>query len=111
MRVLLDECLPRKLKDDVRADFVRTVPEIGWASIENGASLPLAEAEFDIFLTRDRNLEYQQNLQAFDLAVIILIARSNDIDDLRPLMNATNEAIQTILPQEVRYIRGSASMS
>jgi hypothetical protein len=62
MRVLLDECHPRKLKFDVRADFVRTVPEMGWASIENGALLRLAESGFDVFLTRDRNLEYQQNL-------------------------------------------------
>jgi hypothetical protein len=54
MRVLLDECLPRKLKQNVRADFVRTVPEMGWASIENGALLRLAEPEFDVFLTRDR---------------------------------------------------------
>lgn len=50
MKVLLDECLPRKLKHDVRADFVRTVPEMGWASIENGALLRLAETEFDVFL-------------------------------------------------------------
>ena len=105
MRVLLDECLPRRLKHEVRADFVRTVPEVGWASIENGALLRLAEVEFDIFLTRDRNLEYQQNLQDIDLAVIVLIARSNDIDDLKPLMNATNDAIQNIQSHEVRYIR------
>jgi hypothetical protein len=78
---------------------------MGWASIENGALLGLAEVEFDAFLTRDRNLEYQQNLQAFDLAVIVLIARSNNIDDLRPSMAATNDAIQTIRPKEVRYIR------
>jgi hypothetical protein len=51
MRVLLDESLPRKLKHDVRADLVRTVPEMGWASIENGALLRLAETEFDVFLT------------------------------------------------------------
>lgn len=104
MRVLLDECLPRKLKHDVRADFVRTVPEMEWASIENGALLRLAESEFDVFLTRDRNLEYQQNLKNFDLAVIVLLARSNNIDDLRPLMPAANAAIQIIRPHEVKYV-------
>ncbi|MGZ8845968.1 MAG: hypothetical protein ACXW3C_05845 [Pyrinomonadaceae bacterium] len=57
MRVLLDESLPRKLKHDVQADLVRTVPEMGWASIENGSLLKLAETEFDVFLTRDRNLQ------------------------------------------------------
>ena len=105
MRVLLDECLPRKLKHEIRAEFVRTVPEMGWASIENGALLRLAEVEFDIFLTHDRNLEHQQNLQTFDLAVIVLVAPSNDIDDLRPLMPATNQAIKTIRSREVKYIR------
>src|SRR6266576_5213659 len=104
MRVLLDECLPRKLKHDIRADFVRTVPEMGWASIENGRLLRLAEVEFDVFVTRVRNLAYQQNLQLFDLAVIVLVAPSNDIDDLRPLMNATNETIPGMHPHEVKYI-------
>jgi hypothetical protein len=109
MRVLLDECLPRKLKYDVRADLVRTVPEMGWASIENGALLRLAETAFDVFLTRDRNLEYQQNLAAFDLAVIVLVAPTNDIEDLRPLMKAANEVIESIRPTEVRYVGGLAS--
>ena len=104
MKVLLDECLPRKLKHDLRADFVRTAPEMGWASIENGALLRLAEREFDVFLTRDRNLEYQQNLAAFDLAVMVLVAPTNDIDDLRPLMDAANEALSSVKPTEVRYI-------
>lgn len=104
MRVLLDECLPRKLKHDVRADLVRTVPEMGWASFENGELLRLAESEFDVFLTRDRNLEYQQNLATLDLAVIVLVAPTNDIEDLRPLMDATNEAILTIKPTEVKYV-------
>ena len=97
MRVLLDECLPRKLKHDIQAEFVATVPEMGWASVENGTLLRLAEYEFDVFLTRDRNLEYQQNLRNFDLAVIVLVAGSNDIDDLRPLRPA-------VRPHEVKYI-------
>ena len=104
MRVLLDECLPRKLKHNVRADFVRTVPEMGWASIENGALLRLAEAEFDVFLTRDRNLEYQQNLAAFDLEVIVPVAATNDIEDLRPSMDAVNETILRIKPTEIKYV-------
>jgi len=77
---------------------------VGWASIENGALLRLAEPEFDVFLTRDRNLEYQQNLAAFDLAVIVLVAPTNDIEDLRPLMEAVNETIMGIKPAEVEYV-------
>lgn len=104
MRVLLDECLPRKLKHYVRADFVSTVPEMGWASIENGSLLRLAEPDFDVFLTRDRNLEYQQNLATLDLAVIVLVAPTNDIEDLKPLMDAVNETIVRIKPAQVKYI-------
>jgi hypothetical protein len=104
MRVLLDECLPRKLKHEVRADLVKTVPEMGWASFENGALLRLAETEFDVFLTRDGNLEYQQNLASFDIAVVVLVAPTNDIEDLRPLMVAANETIESIQRSEVRYV-------
>jgi hypothetical protein len=77
---------------------------MGWASIENGVLLRLAEPEFDVFLTRDRNLEYQQNLTAFDLAVIVLVAPTNDIEDLRPLMDEVNEIILRIKPTEVKYV-------
>ncbi|HEV2763249.1 MAG TPA: DUF5615 family PIN-like protein [Pyrinomonadaceae bacterium] len=105
MRVLLDECLPKKLKREVEADVVRTVPEAGWAGTKNGALLRLAEREFDVFLTNDQNLEQQQNLQQFDLAIIVLVAFTNDIEDLKPLMPATNEAIKTIGPRQIRYIK------
>ena len=75
MRVLLDECLPRKLKREVQASVVKTVPEMGWASTKNGTLLRLAEKDFDIFLNNDQNLEYQQNLKLFDLAIIVLVER------------------------------------
>jgi len=77
---------------------------MGWASIENGALLRLAESGFDVFLTRDRNLEYQQNLTTFDLAVIVMVAATNDINDLRPLMDAVNATILTIKPTGVSYV-------
>jgi len=77
---------------------------MGWASIENGTLLRLAESQFDVVLTRDRNLEYQQNLTTFDLAVIVMVAATNDINDLRPLMDAVNATILTIKPTEVSYV-------
>lgn len=58
---------------------------MGWASKTNGELLALAAAEFDVFLTTDRNLSYQQDISAFDIAVVVLVARSNSIEDLRPL--------------------------
>jgi hypothetical protein len=104
MKVLLDECLPKKLKREVNGDIVKTVPEMGWASKQNGVLLRLAEQGFDVLLTNDQNLEYQQNLKNFNLAVIVLVAYTNDIADLKPLMPAANEALKTIRVGEIVYI-------
>ncbi len=104
MKVLLDECLPKKLKHEVEADFVQTVPEAGWASKKNGELLRLAEANFDVLLTGDQNIEHQQNLRKLDLAFIILVAPTNDITDLKLLMPAANEALNTIEAGEIEYI-------
>ncbi len=95
MRVLLDECLPRRLKRELGGHQVRTAPEMGWASKTNGELLVLAAAQFDVFLTSDRNLSYQQNVAAFDIAVVVLVARSNRIDDVRPLVPRILEALST----------------
>jgi predicted nuclease of predicted toxin-antitoxin system len=95
VRVLLDECLPRRLKRELLGHDVRTAPEMGWASKTNGELLALAAADFDVFLTSDRNLSYQQNVAAFDVAVIVLVARSNRMDDLRPLVPRILEALVT----------------
>jgi hypothetical protein len=86
VRVLLDECVPRRLKQELVGHDVKTAPEMGWASKKNGELLALAAVEFDIFLTSDRNLSHQQNLSAFNIAVIVLVAQSNRIDDLRVLV-------------------------
>jgi len=75
---------------------------------KNGSPLRLVEKEFDIFLTNDQNLERQQNLERFDLAVVVLVAFTNDIEDLRPLMPAANEAIRAIGSREIRYIRAAS---
>ncbi len=104
MKVLLDECLPKKLKREVEADFVQTVPEAGWASKKNSELLRLAEADFDVLLTNDQNMEHQQNLSKFNLAFVVLVASTNDIEDLKPLMPAVNEALKTIKAGEIEYI-------
>ena len=108
MKVLLDECLPKKLKREVEADEVKTVPEMGWAGKKNGELLRLAEEEFDVLLTNDQNLEHQQNLKRFDLAFIVLAAGTNDIDDLKPLMPRANKAMRIILPGEIEYVRAES---
>jgi hypothetical protein len=104
MKVLLEECLPKKLKRDVVADFVQTVPEAGWASKKNGELLRLAEVGFDALPTNDQNIEHQENLKQFDLAIVVLVAPTNDIADLKPLMPAINEVLKTIKPGEIAYV-------
>ena len=85
MRVLLDECLPRRLKRELVGHDAKTAPEMGWASKRNGELLALATGQFDVFLTADRNLSYQQDVSSFDIAIVVLVARSNRFEDLRPL--------------------------
>jgi hypothetical protein len=84
MRILLDESLPRRLSGELAGHSVRTVSEVGWSSVENGELLRRAADQFDVFLTADQNLQFQQNLGALPLAVIALAARTNKLEDLRP---------------------------
>jgi hypothetical protein len=86
VRILLDECLPKRLKRDLAGHDARTVPEMGWASKRNGELMGLAEVDFDVFLTVDRNLSFQQNVGQFKLAVVVLIAKGNRHSDLQPLV-------------------------
>ncbi len=85
MRLLLDECIDRRLSRELTAHEVITVPQMGWAGIKDGQLLTLAETEFDVFITVDRNLSFQQNLSQFNIAVIVLQASSNRLTDLKPL--------------------------
>jgi hypothetical protein len=96
MKLLLDECIDRKLAREFIGYEVKTVPQMGWAGVKNGQLLTLAEAEFDIFITVDRNLSFQQNLPQFDIAVIILQATSNRLADLKPLVPKVLTILDTV---------------
>jgi len=85
---------------------VKTAPEMGWASKRNGELLALAAGEFDVFLTADRNLSYQQDVSAFDIAVVVLAARSNRLDDFRPLIGRLLEVLPTVEPRTVTVVGG-----
>ena len=80
-------------------------PEMGWAGKRNGELLHLAEREFDVFLTVDQKLQHQQNLSAFNIAVIVLIAASNTLAELRPLMPKVVESLSTAKRGEALVIR------
>lgn len=104
MRILLDECVDRRLSKHLQAFFVRTVPEMGWATIKNGALLKLAERDFDIFMTVDRNLAFQQTIPNFSLAVIVLVARTNRLVDLMPLVPRLCEMVPLAPKGEVTTV-------
>jgi predicted nuclease of predicted toxin-antitoxin system len=101
MRVLLDESLPRQLRRVLAGHEVSTVPEAGWAGEKNGELLRLAEPQFDVFVTMDRRLPFQQNLSGLRLAIVILIARTNDIADLLPLASDLQAAVDDAEPGAV----------
>ena len=108
MKILLDECVPRRLKRELAGHEVFTVPEAGWASITNGRLLRLAEEQFDAFVTVDRGIRYQQNLSAFNIAVIVIIVKHNKFEFLEPLVPALMEAFEATQAGEIAYI-GSRS--
>jgi hypothetical protein len=96
VRVLLDECVPRRLKRELVGHDAWTAPEMGWATKRNSELLRLAVgADFDVFLTVDRKLEHQQDLSTFDIAVLVLLAKSNTVAHLRPLMPQVLELLPT----------------
>ena len=101
MRVLLDECLPKRLKQSIAGHEVVTVPEAGWAGKDNGELLTLATGRFDVFLTVDQNLAAQQDPGRAGLAVIVLRARTNRPQDLEPLIPSLRQALESIRPGEV----------
>ena len=106
MRVLLDECVPRSLRAELPGHEVKTVAEAGWAGVKNGGLLQLAATRFDVLLTVDRKLEYQQNFSGLTIAVIVVETPSNDIAVLRPLMSAVRETLPKAKPGTVTHIRG-----
>jgi hypothetical protein len=101
MRILLDESLPRKLATELVGHNTQTVQDCGCAGFKNGALLRAAAAEFDVLLTGDRNLEFQQNVGNLAIAVIVLQAADNRIDTLRPLLPQVMEALNTIQPRQL----------
>lgn len=105
MRVLVDEQLPRQLARHLSGHDVRTVQQQAWAGLKNGALLTEAErAGFEVLLTGDRNLEYQQNLRNRRIGVVVLAAPSNALEDLLPLLPEVLLAIGRVQQGEVRRV-------
>lgn len=98
MRILIDACLPVALKENVSAmgHECQTVRRAGFGSKKNGELLTLAEGRWDVPLTSDRNIKYQQNMTGRSVSILILCAKSNRMKDLLPLMPAFAQALLSI---------------
>ena len=91
--MLLDECVDWRLSRAITGHEVKTARQMGWTTIKNGELLALAAREFDVFVTVDRNLSFQQNLSGLPIGVIVLRARSNRLADLMGLVPGLLDAI------------------
>ena len=98
MKILIDECLPAALTENLAAlgHECQTVRQAGFGSKKNGELLRLAEGQWDVLLTSDRNIKHQQNMTGRSISIVILCAKSNRMKDLLPLMPACAQALLTI---------------
>ncbi len=106
MRLLLDECVPKRLKRELPEHEVKTVQDMRWAGIKNGALLKLADGQFDAFLTVDQGIEYHQNLSGLRICIVVMVAASNDVDDVRPLLSGVEQALAGLRAGEVMRVVG-----
>jgi hypothetical protein len=106
MRILLDESLPKELQSELSGHEVRTIQEQGWSSLKNGDLLSRGAAQFDAFLTADQNLQYQQNLSTLPLSVVVLVAKTNRIQDLRPLILQLQVVLSTLARRTLVRVGG-----
>lgn len=104
MRVLLDECIDWRLVRDLTGHDVKTVRYMGWAETVNGALLRLAEERFDVLVTTDKNLSFQQNVPRFTLGIVVLRARSARLRHLRELVPMLLQVLPEVRAGEVRTI-------
>jgi predicted nuclease of predicted toxin-antitoxin system len=106
MKILIDECLPDELRGTLAAmgHECQTVRRAGYGSKKNGELLTLAEGRWDVLLTSDRNIKYQQNMTGRSVSILILRAKSNRMKDLLSLMPACAEALLSIQPGRVAEV-------
>jgi hypothetical protein len=105
LRILLDECVPRGLKRSLLdVGSVLTVPDAGLSGYKNGRLLSRISGDFDVFVTTDKSIQFQQNLAKYDIAFVLLRAYSNDIDKIRPLIPKLREQLPLARRRELLVI-------
>ncbi len=108
MRLLLDECVPVRLRKALPSHSVSTVTQAGWSGVKNGQLLALAAASFDAFVTVDKNLPYQQNSANLPIAVLVLDGLSNELPSLLPLIPALEAALARLAPKSYVLVKAEA---
>jgi predicted nuclease of predicted toxin-antitoxin system len=104
MRILIDECVDWRLLRDLPSHDVKTVRQVGWDETVNGALLKLAEQQFDVLITTDKNLSFQQNVVRFNIAVVVLRARSARLRHLRELVPILLKILPDVKSGEVHTL-------
>lgn len=104
MTILLDHCLPKRLRRLLPGNEVATTREMRWEKIQNGSLLSLAEQKFDVFLTIDKGIKHQQNMTGRTIAVMILRAKKNSIEFLAPLAPKVLALLPTVQPGQVYLV-------
>jgi predicted nuclease of predicted toxin-antitoxin system len=104
MRILIDECLDWRLGRALTGHDCVSVQQMDWSGIKNGQLLALAQEEFDVFLTADRNLSFQQNTTKFRIAVVVLVAGSTQLHKTLPLMSQVLALLPDLFPGQVAVI-------
>ncbi|MEO6725741.1 MAG: hypothetical protein ABIU20_03925 [Blastocatellia bacterium] len=111
MKILFDHCVPRPLRRELPQHEIKTTREMRWEGLKNGKLLAEAEAAgFDVLLTVDQNLRYQQNLTGRSISVLVLIARGITVDDLLPLIPDVEKALIAIQPGQVSKVTGAENI-
>jgi len=109
MRVLLDECVNPRVKAAFAKHEVRTVVEMGWGGVSNGKLIALAQQSFDVFVTVDQNLEYQQNLARLTLGLVVVAVADNNIKYYRPIFAELLKAAESVQPGQAIHVVGPAA--
>ena len=106
MKILFDHCVPIPLRRELPGHDIKTAREMRWEGLKNGKLLGEAQvAGFDVFLTVDQNIRYQQNLQGHAIAVVVMITNGTTVEDLRLLLPAVEETLALVQPGQLYEVR------
>lgn len=105
-RVLFDEDVPRQLRRDLQQFRVRTVQEEGWASVKNGELLRLSSSEFDVLVTADKRLRFQQNIARYSVGVVVIATRDTRLPRLHQILDELRAAIRDVTAGAVIVVTG-----